>query len=223
MASLLQIANYVTPAGDDTFKLKGNLTFASPPAISPVATGARFERIEGGVQVKRAGTLEWITATKAVVLRQNDLVRTGAGSTAEIKFADGFTFNVRPDSLITIEETSEDPATKRRRVAAHVSSGHVNFQTVRRNVPDSTTEISTQTVRATTGELSEGSIRVAESGDADVRIYRGTTQIETKAGDKLQVGASEAVKVDLPTLSNTTSTPRPSVSSRTRLATSSRL
>ena len=48
---------------------------------------------------------------------KNDLVRTGAGSTAEISFFDGTVVQVRPDSLITIEESSEDPATKRRRVA----------------------------------------------------------------------------------------------------------
>jgi hypothetical protein len=169
---------------------------ADPEPAAPTVTTARFTALEGSVKIKAVGTFEWVTADRSTVLKKSDLVRTGQGSAAEITFFDGTVVHVRPDSLITIEETSEDPATKRRRVAAHVSSGHVNFQTVRRNVPDSTTEISTQTVRATTGELSEGSIRVAESGDADVRIYRGTTQIETKAGDKFQVGASEAVKVD---------------------------
>ena len=90
----------------------GQKTPPPPPQPTSVATGSRFERIEGSVQVKRAGTLEWIPATKAVVLRQNDLVRTGAGSTAEIKFADGFLFNVRPDSLITIEESSQNPLSR---------------------------------------------------------------------------------------------------------------
>ena len=37
--------------------------------------------------------------------------------TAEITFFDGTVVHVRPDSLITIEDTSEDFATKRRRVA----------------------------------------------------------------------------------------------------------
>ena len=50
-----------------------------------------------------------------MVLRKSDLVRTGPGAAAEITFFDGTVVHVRPDSLITIEETSEDPSTKRRR------------------------------------------------------------------------------------------------------------
>jgi hypothetical protein len=51
-------------------------------------------------------------------------------------------------------------------------------------------------VRTTTGELSEGVINVAQSGDSDVRVYRGVAQVQTKTGEKIEVGASEALKVD---------------------------
>jgi hypothetical protein len=63
-------------------------------------------------------------------------------------------------------------------------------------MPDSATEISTPTVRTTTGEPSEGSIIVAQSGDSDVRLYSGTTEVQTKTGEKIHLGASEALKVD---------------------------
>ena len=162
----------------------------------PTVTTARFTAIEGGVKVKAVGTFEWVTADRNTVLKKSDLVRTGQGSAAEITFFDGTVVHVRPDSLITIEETSEDPSTKRRRVAAHISSGHVNFQTVRKNMPESSTVFSTPTVSTTTGELTEGGIIVAQSGDSDVRVYRGTTEVQTRAGDKIQVGASEALRVD---------------------------
>ena len=107
-----------------------------------------------------------------MVLRKSDLVRTGPGAAAEIAFFDGTVVHVRPDSLITIEETSEDPSTKKRRVAWHISSGEVNFQTVRRNVPGSATEFTTPTVKATAGENTDGGIRVEESGDSDVSVFR---------------------------------------------------
>lgn len=167
-----------------------------PEAPTPTVTTARFTTIDGSVTVKPVGEFRWTPADRSMVLRKSDLVRTGPGAAAEITFFDGTVVHVRPDSLITIEETSEDPSTKRRRVAWHISSGEVNFQTVRRNMPDSSTEISTPTARATTGELSEGSINVAQSGSSDVRVYRGTTEVQTKTGDKVQVGASEALKVD---------------------------
>ena len=168
----------------------------APEAPAPTVTTARFTALEGSVKIKAVNTFEWVTADRNTALKKSDLVRTGQGSAAEITFFDGTVVHVRPDSLITIEETSEDPATKRRRVAAHVSSGAVNFQTVRRNMPASSTEISTQTVRTTTGELTEGSITVAEAGDSDVRVFRGTTEVQTKTGQRIQVAASEALKVD---------------------------
>jgi hypothetical protein len=72
----------------------------------------------------------------------------------------------------------------------------VNFQTVRRNVPGSGAEISTPTVRTTAGEQTEGGIRVAQSGDSDVRIWRGSGQVETRTGERVNLGPSEAVVVD---------------------------
>jgi FecR-like protein/glucodextranase-like protein len=170
----------------------------APPGESPAATvtTAHFTAIEGNVKVKAVGTFEWVTADRSMVLKKSDLVRTGPGSAAEIQFFDGTVVHVRPDSLINIEETSEDPSTKRRRVAWHISSGEVNFQTVRRNVPDSATEISTPTLRATASELTDGGIRVAQAGDSALSVYKGGMEAQTKAGEKVHVGTSESLKVD---------------------------
>jgi hypothetical protein len=167
----------------------------APPASAPRAT-ARFTTIEGSVKVKAVGTFEWVNADSNTVLKKSDLVRTAAGSAAEITFFDGTVVHVRPDSLITIEETSEDPGTKRRRVAWHISSGEVNFQTVRKNVPESATEISTPTVRASAGELTAGGVRVDQAGDSDVRVYRGTSEVQTKTGDHVTLAGSEGLRVD---------------------------
>ncbi len=84
-----------------------------PPQVEatpvPTQTSARFVNIEGSVQVKFSGTLQWVSADRGVVLNKSDLVRTGSGSSAEVRFFDGTVFQIRPDSLVTIEETSEDP------------------------------------------------------------------------------------------------------------------
>jgi hypothetical protein len=166
-------------------------------APTPVtSTAARFRSLEGNVRVKPVGTFEWVPADPRMVLRKSDLVRTGPGAAAEIAFFDGTVVHVRPDSLITIEETSEDPSTKKRRVAWHISSGEVNFQTVRRNVPGSATEFTTPTVKASAGEMTDGGIRVGESGVSDVKVFQGTSQLETKTGEHIALGTSEALKVD---------------------------
>ncbi len=165
----------------------------NPPAT---VTAARFTTLEGSVKVKPVGTFEWVSADRNTVLKKSDLVRTAAGSAAEIQFFDGTLVHVRPDSLITIEETTEDPSTKARKIAWHISSGEVNFQTVRRNVPGSSTEVSTPKLRGQVGELTNAAVRVAETGDSNFRLFQGETQIITSAGQKLALQANEAVKVD---------------------------
>ena len=170
-------------------------TPAPPPPATAIATGARFARIDGSVQVKRAGTLEWLGATQAIVLRQNDLVRTGSGAAAEIHFADGTVFNVRPDSLITIEESSQNPVSRQQRVALSIQSGEANFQTAARSVPGSTT-ISTPTLRTTAERDTAGNIQVAQGGATGLRIFRGQGAAETRAGQKIALGSNEGVRVD---------------------------
>jgi FecR protein/Glucodextranase, domain B len=159
-------------------------------------TSARFTTLEGSVKVKPVGTFEWVNADRNMVLKKSDLVRTGPGAAAEITFFDGTVVHVRPDSLITIEETSEDPSTKARKVAWHISSGEVNFQTVRKNVPGSETEVSTPTARGTVGELSSAAVRVAETGDSDFRLFAGSGRVETRTGQKYELASSEAVNID---------------------------
>jgi hypothetical protein len=159
-------------------------------------TTARFNSLEGSVKVKTVGTVEWLPANRSMVLRRSDLVRTGPSSTAEIVFFDNTVVHVRPDSLITIEESSEDPSTKARKVSWHISSGEVNFQTARKNVPGSATEVSTPTVNGTVGELAAASIRVAEAGDSDISMFRGSGQLETKIGQRIELAPSQAVRVD---------------------------
>lgn len=166
-----------------------------PPPETSVETGARFAQIDGRVEVKRAGTLEWLRATTAVVLRQNDLVRTGSGATAEIHFEDGFVFNVRPDSLITIEESTQNPVSRAQRVALSIQSGEANFQTPARDVPGSTT-ISTPTVRTQAQRDTAGNIQVAESGATGLRIFRGQGEVETRTGQRIALGGNQGVSVD---------------------------
>ncbi|MGE0452965.1 MAG: FecR domain-containing protein [Vicinamibacteria bacterium] len=170
---------------------------AGPVAgTTTAATTARFTSIDGAVKVKAVGTFEWVNANRNITLKKSDLVRTGPGAAAEITFFDGTVVHVRPDSLITIEETSEDPSTRRRKVAWHISSGEVNFQTVRANVPGSATEVSTPTVKSTVGENSAANIRVAQTGDSDIRLFRGSGRVETKGGQTVALAGNEAVKVD---------------------------
>lgn len=168
-----------------------------PPTPSSLRVfAAEFTDLAGAVSVKAVGKVDWVDARLDTPLRRGDMVRTGPNGSAEIRFFDGTTVRARPDSLVTVEETSEHPFTRSRRVAWQVKSGEVNFQTAAKNVPWSATEVSTPTVRATAGELSVAAVKVAQTGESEVRVFQGSGQVETRRGERVVLLANEGVRVD---------------------------
>src|SRR6266446_3464671 len=119
-------------------------TSVTPP---PSTFGARFNAIEGNVEVRRAGTLEWKKPDRGILLTKDDRVRTGSGGSAEMRFTDGTLFHLGPESLLTIVESSENTASRARQLALTIESGEGTFETPPRGVPGSATRISTPTVR----------------------------------------------------------------------------
>ena len=171
---------------------------APPPPPETVITQptAHFSGIEGTVKVKAVGTFEWVTADSSMALKKSDIVRTGAGSAAEIRFFDGTVVAVGADSLIMIEATSSDPGNRRAKVGWRVSNGRVEFQVPPRGPAGGEAEISTPTVTARTETSATGAISVEQSGESDVRVYGGQVVASTKAGDTVQLTANEGVKID---------------------------
>jgi hypothetical protein len=157
---------------------------------------AQFVTIDGDVKVKVAGSLRWDNADKTMVLNKGYLVRTSAGSSAEIRFFNGALFKVRPDCVFMIEETSEDPTSRQRRAAVKIQSGEVNFQVPERLASGSATTISTPTVRTTAQDEAEGRVNVAAGGASTLALYRGSIEGQTSGGDRLSLSANEGLKVD---------------------------
>jgi len=169
-----------------------------PPPTETVNTQptAHFSAIEGTVKVKAVGTFEWVTADSSMALKKSDIVRTGPGSAAEIRFFDGTVVAIGADSLIMIEASSADPNTRRPKVGWRVSNGTVDFKVPQRGASGGETEISTPTVTALADSSAAGNISVAQSGESDVRVYEGDVVARTKAGDTVPIAANQQVKVD---------------------------
>ncbi len=155
--------------------LLGEGSVTSPPGSEtskPKDVAALFELIQGSVKTRAVGGLDWRSAEVKVPLRKSDLVRTYPSSSAEIKFFDETRVTVRPDSLITIEETSRDPTSSAGNVAWKVSSGEINYETARKE--SGSTEAVTPTFRLALESNSAGSMRVGEGGsDRGGSTFRG--------------------------------------------------
>ena len=154
---------------------------------------AHFINLDGTVRIKKAQSLQWIRADYNTNLEKGDYVQTGSDGVARIIFADGTNYVLKPDSLIVVEESREDPVTKATRVAVQVSSGAVDLSTGRFEVPGSTSRVSIENAVANLAEESRAMVRndptknvhelTVEQGQADVT--RGSTTVRLGQYDKV--------------------------------------
>jgi hypothetical protein len=107
-----------------------------------------FSSLIGAVKVKKFNSVQWISADTQTVLDEGDYIQTSSGSFASIVFPDGTTYRMKQDSLIVVQENSEDPHTLAKTVSVHVTSGSIDLSTVRKEVSSSTTAVSAATATA---------------------------------------------------------------------------
>ena len=83
-----------------------------------------FSKLIGTVKVKKFDAVQWINADAQTVLEEGDYIQTSSDSFAGILFPDGTQYRMKPDSLIVVQENSEDPRTLAKK---SVRAGHVGF------------------------------------------------------------------------------------------------
>ncbi len=146
---------------------------------------AHFVNIDGTVRVKKARSQQWIHADYNTSLEKGDFVQTLSDGAARIIFADGTKYELRPESLIVIEESREDPVTRAMKVAVQVTSGGVDLSTGKFEVPGSTSQVTFADSVANLGEQTRAAVRhdptnkvhefTVNQGQADVT--RGSARV----------------------------------------------
>ncbi len=156
---------------------------------------ARFLDLNGGVKVRKAGTYEWANATMGMALSTEDTIRTVGGSSARVRLFDGTEYQLKPDSILVIEEAYEDPETKATRVSVKLDSGQVSLNTPRQDVPGSRSEFSTPTTEATFQGNTSAEVRFdSASRVSGFTIYDGGSAVRS-GGNEVSLGPSQAVDV----------------------------
>lgn len=161
---------------------------------------AHFVNIDGTVRVKKGQSQQWIRADYNTSLEKGDFVQTENDGVARIIFADGTNYVLKPDSLIVVEESREDPETKATRVAVQVTSGAVDLSTGKFEVRGSTSQVSFENAVASLSEDSRAVLRndpkknvhelTLNQGDAEVT--RGSTSIRLGQYDQVTFSADQA-------------------------------
>jgi hypothetical protein len=154
---------------------------------------AHFVNLDGLVRVKKARSLEWIRADYNTSLEKGDFVQTGSEGVARIIFADGTNYVLKPEALIVVEESREDPVTRATKVAVQVTSGAVNLATGHFETPGSTSQVAFADAVATLNEESRAVVR----NDPDKNVHEFTLDLGraevTRGSTSVQLGQYEQV------------------------------
>lgn len=164
---------------------------APPPATS--RKEARFSNLDGTVRVKKAASSQWIRADYNTGLEKGDFVQTGTDGVARIIFGDGTNYTLKPDALIVVEESREDPVTRATKVAVQVTSGAVDLATGHFETPGSTSQVSFADAVATLNEESRAVVRNdPEKNVHEMTVDTGQARV-TRGSESIQLGQYEQV------------------------------
>ena len=161
---------------------------------------AHFVNLDGTVRVKKAASLMWMRADFNTSLEKGDFVQTGSDGVARIIFADGTNYTLKPDALIVVEESREDPVTRATKVAVQVTSGAVDLATGHFETPGSTSQVSFADAVATLSEESRAMVRndpgknvhqfTVDTGQAEVT--RGSTSVQLGQYEQVSFASEQA-------------------------------
>ena len=155
--------------------------------------------LDGTVRVKKAASSQWMRADYNTSLEKGDFVQTGSDGVARIIFADGTNYTLKPDALIVVEESREDPVTRATKVAVQVTSGAVDLATGHFETPGSTSQVSFADAVASLNEESRAAVRndpdknvheiTVDSGQAEVT--RGSTSVQLGQYEQVSFAAQQ--------------------------------
>jgi hypothetical protein len=160
------------------------------------AKQAKFVNLDGRVQVKKVNSVQWVTADYRMALDKGDLIQTSGDGAARITFADGTTYTVQADTLVTVEENSvgRDSET---RVGMHITSGAVDLATGTWDSPKSKAEVSFSNAVASVKQNSRAAVRSdPKTNESEITVSAGTADLATTNGQQhVEIGRWERVTV----------------------------
>ncbi|MCL6481801.1 MAG: FecR domain-containing protein [Firmicutes bacterium] len=169
-------------------------TFAGGPeaGVQPVGSQVRFVNLDGRVHVKKADSVDWVPADYRMVLDKGDLIRTGPDGVARLSFADGSTYTIKPDTLMTVEENSVY-TNRTTRVGVRVTTGAVDLSTGTWEAPGSTAKVSFENAVASLKENSRAAVRTDPTRNQhEITVTAGAADLQ-RGGLNIPVSRWEKV------------------------------
>jgi hypothetical protein len=154
------------------------------------ARQARFVNLDGKVQVKKVNSVQWESADYQITLDKGDLIQTASEGVARIAFADGTTYTVKGDTLVTVEENivEQDHASQ---VGVHITSGQVDLATGTWQVPGSKAEVSFENAVASLRSNSRAAVRSdPQTNEHQITVNSGGAELD-RGNEHVDIGQYE--------------------------------
>ncbi|MGA2510028.1 MAG: hypothetical protein ABSG27_07340 [Candidatus Acidiferrales bacterium] len=169
---------------------------ASPSGeiANPTPRQARFVNLDGKVQVKKVNSVQWVNADYQITLDKGDLIQTDSEGVARIAFADGTTYTVKGDTLVTVEENVVDPQ-RATQVAVHMTSGQVDLNTGTWQVPGSKAEVSFEDAVAEARANSRMAVTSnPQTNEGQVTVDAGSAELN-RGSEHVDIGTYERATI----------------------------
>ena len=161
---------------------------------------ARFVNLDGKVQVKKVNSVQWVNADYRTTLDKGDLIQTGSDGAARITFADGTTYTVKSDTMVTVEENNmtHDRST----TAVRINIGQVDLATPSWTSPGSKAAVSVEDATAQMRQNSRATVKndpakkeseITLSGGS-AEVVRGSEKVELKQGERATIPAGQQIQ-----------------------------
>jgi hypothetical protein len=159
-------------------------------------TQAKFVNLDGRVQIKKVNSVQWVTADYKTSLDKGDFIQTGSDSAARITFADGTTYTVKSDTLVTVEENTM-ASNRPTSVAVRISTGSVDLATPNWSSPDSKAAVSMEDATAQLHQNSRATVKNdPQSNNHEIVVSNGSAEVQQ--GDQ-KIELTQWEKVSFPT------------------------
>jgi hypothetical protein len=157
---------------------------------------ARFVNLDGRVQIKKVSSVQWTAADYQTPLDKGDLIQTGPDGVARVAFADGTTYTVKAETLVTVEENLV-PQDQASRVGVHISSGAVDLATGTWEMPGSKAEVSFENAVASLRANSRAAVRTdPRMNEHEITVSSGAAELQR--GDE-HIELAQSQKAAFPT------------------------
>ncbi len=158
-------------------------TIAGDTGPAPVVSNeARFVNLDGRVQVRKIGALQFTTADYQMTLAKGDVIQTGGDGRARISFANGTTYTVQPDTLITVESNNLGGTATAAQPSVTIKSGAVDLTT-----SSSAAEVAFEEAVAQVNPNSKAAVRTdPDSKQHEITLQAGSAELR-RGGERIAI------------------------------------